>query len=135
MVKKKSNQDQVLRQQIGDIFIEFGQYLKDGDQSHYLRAEDSGLVLDDFIDDGDIQVGNRIKSLRKEAELSQLELAAKLEISQAELSKLESGGKILSMSRAKALTEIFKSSIDYLLTGKMEKQIENRPRHKRSKAG
>jgi len=135
MAKKRSNQDQLFRQQMGDIFIEFGQYLKDGGQSHFLRAEESELILDDLVDEGDRQVGSRVKSLRKNAELSQLQLAAKLEISQAELSKLESGAKVLSMSRAKLIAEIFKSSVEYVLTGKSDKSAESQSHHKRSKAG
>lgn len=93
------------------------------------------LELEDLLDDGDRQVGSRIKALRKEAELSQLELAEKLTISQAELSKLESGSKILSMSRAKSIAEILKNSVEYVLTGKADKSIENQTHHKRSKAG
>jgi DNA-binding transcriptional regulator YiaG len=132
MAKKKSKQDQLFRQQIGEIFIEFGHYLKDSGQSHFLRAEESELRLDDLLDEGDREVGDRLKFLRKQAEFSQLELAAKLEISQAELSKLESGTKILSMSRAKLLAEIFKTSAEFIITGKPYKSNES---HKRSKAG
>jgi transcriptional regulator with XRE-family HTH domain len=102
--------------------------------SSTLVKEDSESFLDDFVDEGDRQVGARIKALRKNAELSQLELAAKLDISQAELSKLESGTKILSISRAQALAGIFKNSADYLLTGKTGDNLEGRSRHKRAKA-
>jgi DNA-binding transcriptional regulator YiaG len=121
VAKKKLDQEQVIRHQIGEIFIEFGNYLKGSEHTHFLRAEESGLDIDDLTDEGDLLVGGRIKSLRKEGNLSQLELAVKLEVSQAELSKLESGKKILSISRAKLLAEIFKSSVEYILTGKKMK--------------
>ena len=60
-----------------------------------------------------------IKTLRKERELSQLEVALKLGISRSSYIALEQGKRELSLKEAGSLSEIFSISIQDLLEGKV----------------
>ncbi|MCH3962946.1 MAG: helix-turn-helix domain-containing protein [Clostridium sp.] len=60
-------------------------------------------------------LGNRIKRLREEKTISQLEMAKILNISNTTLSQYESGKRIPSDSIKKKIAEYFNVSLDYLL--------------------
>lgn len=57
----------------------------------------------------------RLKELRKEAGLSQEELAKKIYISQSCMSKYESGKSFMPTSRAIALAKYYDVCLDYLI--------------------
>ncbi len=57
----------------------------------------------------------RLKELRKEAGLSQEELAKKMYISQSCISKYESGKSLMSTSRVIALAKYYNVCIDFLI--------------------
>ena len=58
---------------------------------------------------------NHIKILRKSAGLSQEELAAKLNITQTAISQWETGKTYPDMQQAIAMSNLFDTSVDYLL--------------------
>ena len=58
---------------------------------------------------------NRIKELRRSKNLSQMELAQKVDVHQTAVSQWESGKTNPDMSTAMRLADIFEVSIDYLL--------------------
>lgn len=60
-------------------------------------------------------LGSRIARLREEKELSQLELAKMLNISNTTLSQYESGKRVPSDEIKKQMADFFDVSIDYLL--------------------
>ncbi|WP_368490794.1 helix-turn-helix domain-containing protein [Clostridium sp. BJN0013] len=60
-------------------------------------------------------LGNRIRILREEKSISQLELAKILNIANTTLSQYESGKRIPSDSIKKKIADYFNVSIDYLL--------------------
>jgi transcriptional regulator with XRE-family HTH domain len=64
-------------------------------------------------------LGERIKSLRKEKNLTQLELAQLLNVTDKAVSKWESTEGNPDISLLSKLSEIFDVSIDYILTGKI----------------
>lgn len=68
-------------------------------------------------------LNSRIKSLRKEKAMTQLELAGKLNITDKAVSKWESGDGNPDITLLAKLAEIFGVTIDYLLTGKVEEII------------
>lgn len=69
-------------------------------------------------------LGERIKTLRKEKGMTQMELASKLHLTDKAVSKWELGEGSPDISLLPELASIFSVSVDYLLTGKKEeKQI------------
>lgn len=60
-------------------------------------------------------LGSRIKALRQKMGLSQLELASKLNCTQAALSQYESGNREPGLSDLKAIAERLNTTTDYLL--------------------
>ena len=70
--------------------------------------------------------GSRIKRLRKQKKWTQKELAAKLEIVFSQLNKYECGLHIPPVEKLIQLSELFDTSVDYLLTGN---RSEDRPLH------
>ncbi|MFL0198426.1 helix-turn-helix domain-containing protein [Clostridium sp. WILCCON 0269] len=71
-------------------------------------------------------LGNRIRSLREEKSISQLELAKILNIGNTTLSQYESDKRVPSDTVKKKIAEYFNVSLDYLmgLTNKKEPKIE-----------
>lgn len=63
----------------------------------------------------DDKLGNRIKQLRQSANLTQLELARKLNVSSAVISAYELGERTPSLKVLAQLANIFQVSSDYLL--------------------
>lgn len=61
------------------------------------------------------KIGDRIRYLRQQNNLTQLELAKKLNIGNSTLSQYESGARVPSDEIKKNIAEIFDVSIDYLL--------------------
>jgi ribosome-binding protein aMBF1 (putative translation factor) len=83
----------------------------------------SAISAEDFIaelggKDEDVEIGRRIKAKRKELDLRQDDLVAKLKISQSELSKIENGEKCLSTSRGKKLAKILGVTFEWIFEGK-----------------
>lgn len=60
-------------------------------------------------------LGNRIKNLREERSITQLQLAKTLNIGNTTLSQYESGKRVPSDSIKKAIAEYFDVSLDYLM--------------------
>ena len=88
-------------------------------------------MIQEFIfamEDNEIRknFGSRIKQLRKQKSWTQKELAAKLEIGFSQLNKYECGLHIPPVEKLIQLSELFDTSVDYLLTGN---RSENRPLH------
>ncbi len=64
-------------------------------------------------------LGQRIALLRRQAGMSQAELAARMGISASAVGMYEQGRREPSVDTLVALSEIFQVSTDYLLTGKI----------------
>ena len=69
-------------------------------------------------------IGNRIKKLRKEKNLTQKELGDKLNVHANTISMYEKGNRKVSLETANKLSEIFNVSVDYIIKGKDK---ENKP--------
>ena len=67
-------------------------------------------------------LGPRIAALRREAGLSQAELAQKLGISPSAMGMYEQGRREPSIETVIALAKVFQVTIDYLLTGQPSEQ-------------
>lgn len=63
------------------------------------------------------EIGQRIRVLRKEKRLSQLELANRLNINMDHLSRIENGHKGMSLDLLTEFSKYFSVSTDYLLFG------------------
>lgn len=63
-------------------------------------------------------IGKRIKKLRKEKGISQIELATKLNYAQNTISKIEVGDNALTLEILIRLTKFFNVSYDYICDGK-----------------
>lgn len=76
---------------------------------------------------GNSILGTRIKNLREEKSITQLQLSKILNIGNTTLSQYESGKRVPSDSIKKAIADYFNVSIDYLLgrTDKKEPNTEN----------
>ncbi|MCT7861974.1 MAG: helix-turn-helix domain-containing protein [Lactobacillus crispatus] len=67
----------------------------------------------------DIQaIGQRIKSYRENAKLTQDNLAQKLNVSRQSVSKWEKGGSLPDIDRLVTMSELFDISLDKLILGK-----------------
>jgi len=64
-------------------------------------------------------LGSRIAALRREAGLSQRELAVALSVSTSAIGMYEQGRREPSVDRLIALSRLFGVSTDYLLTGQV----------------
>lgn len=62
-------------------------------------------------------IGQRIRVLRKEKRLSQLELANRLNINMDHLSRIENGNKGMSLDLLTEFSKYFSVSTDYILFG------------------
>ena len=63
------------------------------------------------------EIGQRIRVLRKEKRLSQLELANKLNTNVDHLSRIENGNKGMSLDLLTEFSKYFSVSTDYILFG------------------
>ncbi|MFW5652538.1 MAG: helix-turn-helix domain-containing protein [Planctomycetota bacterium] len=61
---------------------------------------------------------DRLRQAREAAGLSQSEVAERLAVSQAAISRWESGRKSPSLSRVQQLAELYRVSLDWLVFGK-----------------
>ena len=64
-----------------------------------------------------MNIGERITSLRKEKNISQAELAKRMDVSRQAVSKWEQGSSSPDMERLIQLAEIFDVEVEYLATG------------------
>ncbi len=64
-----------------------------------------------------IQIGERIRLKRKERRLTDAEVAAELNISTKQLSRIENGESSCKMEQLYVLKQLLKCSADYLLFG------------------
>ena len=70
-------------------------------------------------------LGQRIQELRKKANLSQNDLASKIEVSYPQMSRYEIKGVQPPADVLKRLADAFGVSIDYLVNGSLEQKAEN----------
>ena len=63
--------------------------------------------------------GARIRKLREKKNMSQSELAEKLNITNIHLSRIETGSRGASLDLLMEISEVFQVSLDYLVTGRM----------------
>ena len=70
-------------------------------------------------------LGQRIQELRKKANLSQSDLAAKIDISYPQMSRYEIKDVQPPADVLKRLADVFGVSIDYLVNGSLEQKAEN----------
>ncbi|KRL61847.1 helix-turn-helix domain-containing protein [Lactobacillus psittaci] len=61
------------------------------------------------------EISQRLKSLRLEAQMSQEDLAAKLNVSRQSVSKWETGESVPDILKLRQLSQLFNVSIDYLV--------------------
>ena len=72
------------------------------------------------------EIGQRIRILRKEKRLSQLELSNKLNINMDHLSRIENGNKGMSLDLLTEFSKYFSVSTDYILFGNKQNKEEIR---------
>ena len=70
-------------------------------------------------------LGARIAALRREAGLSQAQLALRLGISPSAMGMYEQGRREPSMETVVAMAKVFRVSTDYLLTGQASEQEQD----------
>lgn len=70
------------------------------------------------------EIGQRIRSLRKENRLSQEELANKLNINTDHLGRLETGNRGMSIDLLAEISKYFTVSTDYILFGQKQNTDE-----------
>ena len=70
------------------------------------------------------EIGQRIRILRKENRLSQLELSNKLNINMDHLSRIENGNKGMSLDLLIEFSKYFSVSTDYILLGNRQNTEE-----------
>ena len=66
----------------------------------------------------ELHIGTRIAKLRSKSNITQLELAEKLDVTDRAVSKWETGGSYPDISLLPHIADIFNVSTDYLLRGK-----------------
>lgn len=71
-----------------------------------------------------IEVGERIRELRRKRNLTQEELAEQLNISPVSMCRIEKGSKGASIDLLVEITNYFKTSMDYLIFGKELSELE-----------
>jgi len=69
----------------------------------------------------DMEIGQRIKALREEKRMTQIDLAKVLKINNSTLSQYETGARIPSDDMKIAIADYFSVSLDYLLGRNEEK--------------
>ena len=73
----------------------------------------------------EITIGERVAKLRKTRKLSQRGLAIKSDISNATISRIESGESLPDANTTQVLAKALGVSIDFLLTGKNKEEAIN----------
>lgn len=71
-----------------------------------------------------VQIGNRIYSLRKSKNLSQMELAELVDMSKNSISNIELGKQLCSTDKLPRFAEALDTSVEYLLHGNEESDSE-----------
>jgi len=72
----------------------------------------------------DKNIGFRLKSLRKEKKMTQIEFAKSIQIKQATLSEIERGGSRLSADLANKISDIYGVSLDWIMKGDTNQNID-----------
>ena len=72
-----------------------------------------------------MNLGQRIQELRKNANLSQSELAAKIDVSYPQMSRYEIKEVQPPADVLKRLADVFGVSIDYIVNGSLKEKAEN----------
>jgi transcriptional regulator with XRE-family HTH domain len=70
-------------------------------------------------------LGKRIQELRKQAGLTQAQLADKIEVSHTQLTRYESKGVLPPADVLERLANIFDTSIDYIVRGNKSEHVES----------
>lgn len=71
-------------------------------------------------------IGDRIKLLRKEMELSQVQLAQRLGVDRSTISKYECGERQVPIGSIVPLAKILRVSTDFLLGNSDQRNIDNK---------
>ena len=71
-----------------------------------------------------VQIGKRIKLKRKEMELTQERLSELIDVSPSYISEIERGSSICSLSTIVNIAKILDLSLDYLVFGITEKNVD-----------
>lgn len=69
-----------------------------------------------------IEIGNRIKSLRNESNLTQAKIAEYLSLDQSMVAKMEKGERNITSDVIEKLSNLFCCTVDYILFGETQKQ-------------
>jgi len=80
-------------------------------------ADSKNHVIKVTLKDINFQIGQRLKQIRESQCLTQEQFSLQFGMSQGELSKLESGQRIMSNSLAENIVENTLYKLDWLLTG------------------
>jgi transcriptional regulator with XRE-family HTH domain len=75
------------------------------------------------INEGDIVIGERLAELRKKHNMTQEELAEKLEVSRQAVSKWELDKTMPDVSKLTKMSELYQVSVDYLLKGEEAAEV------------
>lgn len=75
-----------------------------------------------------VEIGKRIKEIRKRNEISQRELADEICISISQLSNYENGKKTPGLQTLTNICEALNTSIDSIVFGEEESELENPPK-------
>lgn len=70
-------------------------------------------------------IAENIASLRRESEMTQIELAEKLNYSDKAISKWERGESVPDISVLKAIADLFGVSVDYLISSEHEETVDD----------
>lgn len=70
-----------------------------------------------------VAIGNRIKSLREKAKLTQSDVARYLSLDQSMIAKMEKGERKITLDVVKKLSALFCCTVDYILTGEDADQV------------
>ncbi|PWN62277.1 XRE family transcriptional regulator [Chryseobacterium oncorhynchi] len=71
------------------------------------------------------EIGLRIKELRKQNSLTQMEFSSKIQIDNSQLSKIEQGKLLPTLSQLMEMSSIFKKSLDWLVGNETKIELPN----------
>lgn len=84
-----------------------------GSQPSYFRIIDNNIVFDDKKASETFKIGEKVKNLRKEARMTQAELAMALSLTPGAVSQIENDIVVPSLQTLLQLSSVFSKSIDY----------------------
>lgn len=71
-------------------------------------------------------LGSNIKLLRKKVGISQIHLAAKIDVSQTHMSNIENGNSGISLSMAHKIAQVLDCTIDELISGVQQERYDSK---------